>query len=59
MPLDTYEALVATTAAPDGMHKRVSVQADSLAHARELLEAEYGVGRVVSLCSEREAAKPR
>lgn len=59
MPLDTYQALVALTADPNGKGKRVSVEANSLDHARELLEAEYGHGRVVSLWNEREAEKPR
>jgi hypothetical protein len=59
MALDTYQALVALTADPDGLHRRVSVVANSLTQAKKLLTAEYGDGRVISLWSEREAAKPR
>ncbi len=49
MILYTYEALIALDAEPAGRGKRVSVEATNLAHAKELLEAEYGIGRVVTV----------
>jgi hypothetical protein len=57
--MDIYETLIALDTVPNGNGKRVSVEADSVAHAKELLEAEYGLGRVLSLWNEREAQKPR
>jgi len=47
MKLYLYQGLVALDAAPNGQGKRVSVEASSEAEATELLEAEYGAGKVV------------
>ena len=44
-----YHALIQLTEHPDGIHKRVMVEADSLSHAKALLVAEYGKDSVISL----------
>jgi hypothetical protein len=56
--MNRYEALISTQD-PEGIHKRVSLDAKSLSHAKEQLEAEYGKGVVVSLWNDAEASKPR
>jgi hypothetical protein len=44
---------------PDKPGRRVSVRANSLDHAQELLEAEYGKGSIFYLRNEEDAARPR
>lgn len=56
--MNRYHALIAT-GDPGGIHKRVSFDAKNLSDAKELLEAEYGVGKIVSLWGDYEASKPR
>jgi 6-phosphogluconolactonase/glucosamine-6-phosphate isomerase/deaminase len=56
--VNRYHAIVSTDS-PDGIHKRVSVKADSLTHAREILAAQYGADKVVSLWGEGESALVR
>jgi hypothetical protein len=56
--MDRYHALVSTDA-PDGLHKRVSIEAKTLKDAQALFCAEYGADKVVSVWGEREGALPR
>ena len=58
MDLYTYQALVATNG-PDGLHKRVSVEARSVAEATKLLAEEYGADNVVSVWGGWEAEQIR
>jgi|HubBroStandDraft_1064217.scaffolds.fasta_scaffold411148_2 hypothetical protein len=53
-----YHAIVSTDS-PDGIHKRVSVRADCLESAKELLSAQYGAAKIVSLWGEQEGAAVR
>jgi len=53
-----YHAIVSVDS-PDGIHKRVSLKADSLEGAKELLSAQYRAAKIVSLWGEREAAAVR
>ena len=46
MSLNTYEA---TVRLPEGGMAKVMVQASSSNHARQLLELQYGRGRVMNL----------
>lgn len=46
MSLNTYEA---TVKLPEGGMAKVMVQASSTNHARQLLELQYGRGRVMNL----------
>ena len=46
MSLNTYEA---TVKLPEGGMARVMVQATSSNHARQILELQYGRGRVMNL----------
>ena len=43
---NTYEA---TVRLPSGGYEKVAVQATSWNHARQLLEMQYGAGRVMNL----------
>jgi hypothetical protein len=53
-----YQAIVAA-GDPDGIHKRLSLEAANLDDARAKLEADYGVGSVVSLWGDWEAEQAR
>jgi len=53
-----YHAIVSTDS-PDGIHKRVSVRADSLEDAKALFSAQYGAAKIVSLWGEQEGAALR
>jgi len=44
---------------PDGIHRRVTISANSLKDARAILEAEYGVGSIASLWGEVESQRIR
>ena len=46
MAMNTYEA---TVKLPEGGMAKVMVQANSTHHARQLLELQYGKGRVMNL----------
>ena len=46
MAMNTY---VADVRMPEGGVARVTIQANSLSHARQLLELQYGQGRVFNL----------
>ena len=46
MAMNTYEA---TVKLPEGGYEKVSVTATSWQHARQLLELQYGKGRVMNL----------
>lgn len=56
--MSRYHALI-STGDPEGIHKRVSLDAENLSHAKELLEAEYGMVKIVSLWGDYEASKQR
>ena len=56
--MKTYKAMIWKIDS-DEPGQRVSVVADSLAEARDKLEAEHGEGTVFDLHNEDDAAKPR
>ena len=56
--LNRYHAIV-STGDPEGIHRRVSLDAETLSHAKELFEAEYGKGMVVSVWGDYEENKRR
>ena len=53
-----YHAIVSVDS-PDGVHKRVSVRADCLENAKEILSEQYGATKIVSLWGEQEGAAVR
>ena len=56
--LNLYHAIVAT-GDPDGLHKRVSLEAENVNQAREQFGAQYGQANVVSVWGDYEAEKRR
>lgn len=56
--MNRYYALVSTNSS-EGLHERVSADAETLEAAKALFAAEYGAANVVSVWGEREAALPR
>jgi hypothetical protein len=56
--MNHYHALI-STGDPEDIHKRISLDAKSLSHAKELFEAAYGLGKIVSRWGDYEASKPR
>jgi hypothetical protein len=44
---------------PNDVHERASVDAESLADAKRLLEQQFGEGNVVSLAGEKESNRIR
>jgi hypothetical protein len=53
--MNRYHAIVSVDS-PDGVHKRVSLLAESLGHAKKMLATQYGEGKIVSLWGEKESA---
>lgn len=53
-----YHAIVSVDS-PDGVHRRVSLLAESLDDAVKLFAAQYGEGKVVSVWGEQESAAVR
>lgn len=53
-----YHAIV-DTGDPTGVHRRVSIYADSLNHAKAILESEHGAGSIVSLWGDVESQRTR
>jgi len=56
--MNQYHAVVSVDA-PDGVHRRVSLLAQSLEEAEKLLAAQYGRDKIFSLWGEKESARPR
>jgi hypothetical protein len=56
--LNLYHAIV-STGDPGGIHKRVSLKAQTLKQAQELFAAQYGKDNVVSVWGDCEAEKRR
>jgi hypothetical protein len=56
--ITTYQALI-SMGDPDGVHKRLSVEAADLVDAKAKLETEFGVGSVVSLWGDWESQQAR
>jgi hypothetical protein len=56
--MNRYHAIVSVDS-PDGVHKRVSLLAESLGDAQRLFAAQYGEGKVVSVWGEYEGAAHR
>jgi hypothetical protein len=56
--ITVYHAIV-STASPNGVHKRVTVEATDLKNAKALLETKFGEGSVVSLWGDWEAEQAR
>jgi hypothetical protein len=53
-----YQAIV-STGDPEGVHKRLSIEATDLVSAKAKLETEFGIGAVVSLWGDWESAQSR
>ena len=56
--MGTYHAIIERSG-PDGVHERATVEAASLDQAKQLLEARFGVGKIISLTGETESKKIR
>jgi hypothetical protein len=56
--VNVYHVVVAT-GDPAGIHKRVSLEAETLEQAQELFAARYGKDNVVSVWGDYEAEKRR
>jgi hypothetical protein len=53
-----YYAMISTDE-PDGIHKRVTVEADTMDEAKEKFSSQYGEGRVVKVWDDYYEAKFR
>jgi hypothetical protein len=56
--ITTYQAIV-STGDPEGIHKRLSIEATDLVDAKAKLETEFGARAVVSLWGDWESAQSR
>jgi hypothetical protein len=56
--MNLYHAIVSTDD-PEGIHKRVSIEAEYLDRAKDLFAARYAKERIVSVWGDYEAAKRR